>query len=67
MILIDDMGWKDFSYFGNKMAKTPDIDASARGGKPFFVNLWPDDVHSPFWPPVDQWREGKRGLYHSVL
>lgn len=43
------------------------IDASARGGKPFYVNLWPDDVHSPFWPPVDQWRDGKRGLYHSVL
>ena len=43
------------------------IDASARAGKPFFVNLWPDDVHSPFWPPVDQWRDGKRGLYHSVL
>jgi uncharacterized sulfatase len=43
------------------------IDVSARGGKPFFVNLWPDDVHSPFWPPVDQWRDGKRGLYRSVL
>jgi arylsulfatase A-like enzyme len=43
------------------------IDASARGGKPFFVNLWPDDVHSPFWPPVDQWRDGKRGLYQAVL
>jgi arylsulfatase A-like enzyme len=43
------------------------IDTSARGGKPFFVNLWPDDVHSPFWPPIDQWRDGKRGLYHAVL
>ena len=43
------------------------IDTSARGGKPFYVNLWPDDVHSPFWPPVDHWRDGKRGLYHSVL
>jgi len=43
------------------------IDTSVRAGKPFFVNLWPDDVHSPFWPPVDQWRDGKRGLYHSVL
>jgi uncharacterized sulfatase len=43
------------------------IDASARGGKPFYVNLWPDDVHSPFWPPVNQWRDGKRGLYHAVL
>jgi uncharacterized sulfatase len=43
------------------------IDASARNGKPFYVNLWPDDVHSPFWPPVDQWCDDKRGLYHSVL
>ena len=43
------------------------IDASARDKKPFFVNLWPDDVHSPFWPPVEQWRDGKRGLYHAVL
>jgi arylsulfatase A-like enzyme len=43
------------------------IDASTRSRKPFFLNLWPDDVHSPFWPPVDQWRDGKRGLYHSVL
>jgi arylsulfatase A-like enzyme len=43
------------------------IDTSVRAGKPFFVNLWPDDVHSPFWPPVDRWRDGKRGLYHSVL
>ncbi len=43
------------------------IDTSVRAEKPFFVNLWPDDVHSPFWPPVDQWRDGKRGLYQSVL
>ncbi len=43
------------------------IDASARDQKPFYVNLWPDDVHSPFWPPVEQWRDGKRGLYHAVL
>ena len=35
--------------------------------KPFYINLWPDDVHSPFWPPVDQWADGKRGLYLSVL
>ena len=43
------------------------INTSARSGKPFFVNLWLDDVHSPFWPPVDQWRDGKRQLYHAVL
>ncbi len=35
--------------------------------KPFYINLWPDDVHSPFFPPVEKWGEGKRALYLSVL
>ena len=35
--------------------------------KPFYINLWPDDVHAPYWPPVDRWADGKRGLYRSVL
>ena len=43
------------------------VDGAAAAGKPFYVNLWPDDVHSPFWPPVDRWAEGRRGLYLSVL
>jgi arylsulfatase A-like enzyme len=45
----------------------PFIDKAAAEKKPYFVNLWPDDVHSPFWPPVDKWAKGKRGLYLSVL
>jgi len=36
-------------------------------GKPFYVNIWPDDVHSPFFPPVELWGDGKRELYLSVL
>lgn len=43
------------------------IDKAQHENKPFYINLWPDDVHSPFWPPVDQWADGKRGLYRSVL
>lgn len=43
------------------------IDQSQAAGKPFYVNVWPDDVHSPFWPPVDDWADGKRGLYRAVL
>lgn len=43
------------------------IDRSAHEGKPFYVNVWPDDVHSPFWPPVDKWAETKRGKYLAVL
>jgi arylsulfatase A-like enzyme len=39
--------------------------------KPFYVNIWPDDVHSPFWPPYEEYglakEAGKRGLYLAVL
>ena len=41
MIFIDDMGWGDFSCFGNTEAKTPNIDALAAGGirfTQFYVN-----------------------------
>jgi uncharacterized sulfatase len=44
------------------------IDEKAKNEQPFFVNVWPDDVHSPFFPPVDQWGDGdKRTLYYAVL
>jgi uncharacterized sulfatase len=43
------------------------MDRAAREQKPFYINVWPDDVHSPFWPPVDKWADGKRALYLSVL
>lgn len=36
--------------------------------QPFYVNLWPDDVHSPFFPPKERrGDETKRTLYHGVL
>jgi uncharacterized sulfatase len=44
------------------------IKQAKQNEKPFYLNLWPDDVHSPFWPPVDQWGDGKkRTLYLAVL
>jgi uncharacterized sulfatase len=46
------------------------IDDAQSAGKPFFVNLWPDDVHSPFFPPKvlrDKTDESKRELYYAVL
>ncbi|MCC9658650.1 sulfatase family protein [Rhodopirellula halodulae] len=48
-------------------AAIPFIDKAQQSEKPFYINLWPDDVHAPFWPPVDDWADGKRGLYLSVL
>ena len=35
--------------------------------KPFYINVWPDDVHSPFFPPVENWGDSKRALYLAVL
>ena len=43
------------------------IEDAVSQDKPFYINLWPDDVHSPYWPPVEMWKESKRGQYLSVL
>ena len=48
-------------------AALPFIDQAQKEGQPFYLNLWPDDVHPPLWPPVDQWAGDKRGLYLAVL
>ena len=49
-------------------AAIPFIDKAAADDKPFYINLWPDDVHAPFWPPVETWGDGSmRRLYLSVL
>jgi uncharacterized sulfatase len=45
----------------------PFIDQAVQEKKPFFINLWPDDVHGPWWPPIDKWAPSKRELYLSVL
>ena len=43
------------------------IDKSQIEQKPFFINLWPDDVHGPWWPPLDKWGGSRRKLYQGVL
>lgn len=48
-------------------AAIPFMERSVAAKKPFYLNLWPDDVHGPLWPPVEKWAEGKRGLYLAVL
>lgn len=48
-------------------AALPFIQNAQQQNKPFYINLWPDDVHGPLWPPVGKWADGKRGLYLAVL
>ena len=44
------------------------IKQAEAAGRPFYVNLWPDDVHSPFYPPEARRGDGeKHTLYLGVL
>jgi arylsulfatase A-like enzyme len=47
------------------------MDKAQKDEKSFYVNIWPDDVHSPYWPPFEEYgiakEEGKGGLYLAVL
>ncbi|HBJ35010.1 MAG TPA: hypothetical protein DDZ51_09670, partial [Planctomycetaceae bacterium] len=46
------------------------VDRAKATNQPFFINLWPDDVHSPFFPPRvlrEQTDGSKRQLYYSVM
>lgn len=44
------------------------IKRAERDAKPFYVNVWPDDVHTPLHPPQELRGDGsKRALYLGVL
>ncbi|QDT45226.1 Choline-sulfatase [Gimesia alba] len=43
------------------------IDQSQKNNRPFYINIWPDDVHTPLFPSVGNWADSQRGLYLSVL
>ena len=44
------------------------IESSSKSDKPFYVNVWPDDVHSPFFPPKALRGDGqKETLYLGTV
>lgn len=43
------------------------LEAAVAAGRPAYVNVWPDDVHTPLWPARDAWRDDQRGKYRAVL
>ena len=62
--------WEDRSKITGVFAEAAlsFVKKAEAAGTPFYVNVWPDDVHSPFFPPVAMRGDGsKRKLYLSVL
>jgi uncharacterized sulfatase len=44
------------------------IKRAQQSNRPFYINLWPDDVHSPFFPPKAlRGDNSKKQLYAGVL
>ncbi len=72
-ILGEPVTWMQRSEITNGFidAAIPFMNKAQSEGKPFYINLWPDDVHSPYWPPFEEYglakEAGKRGLYLAVL
>jgi uncharacterized sulfatase len=72
-ILGEPVTWMQRSDITNGFidAAIPFMQKSQQEEKPFYVNIWPDDVHSPYWPPFEVYgvakEAGKRGLYLAVL
>ena len=64
--------WKDRSVITAEFVShaMEFISQAQSNRQPFYVNLWPDDVHSPFFPPevLRSATDGsKRALYYAVL
>ena len=62
--------WHDRAYVTKKFVEAAVVFArhAASKNRPFYLNLWPDDVHTPIHPPLELWGDGsKRHLYLQVL
>lgn len=62
--------WHDRAYVTEKFTEAAVVFAkvAASRNQPFYLNLWPDDVHTPMHPPLDKWGDGSnRHLYLQVL
>jgi uncharacterized sulfatase len=62
--------WADRSLITEKFATSAleFIRWASANDKPFYVNLWPDDVHSPYFPPkARRGSSERRELYQAVL
>jgi arylsulfatase A-like enzyme len=71
----DKLGRGKITWMDRSVVTTAFVDAAMKfmkqaeqTGKPFYVDVWPDDVHSPFFPPKALRGDGsKKGLYLGVV
>ena len=71
----DKLGRGNITWVDRSKVTTSFVDAALafireaeREGKPFYVDVWPDDVHSPFFPPKALRGDGsKKQLYLGVV
>lgn len=62
--------WHDRAFVTEKFTEAAITFAKAASARdqPFYLNLWPDDVHTPMHPPLEKWGDGaNRHLYLKVL
>ncbi len=62
--------WHDRAYVTEKFTEAALAFAkfAESQDQPFYLNLWPDDVHPPMHPPLAKWGDGAdRTLYLAVL
>lgn len=62
--------WHNRAFVTEKFVQSATTFAryAAKNDTPFYLNLWPDDVHTPMHPPLKKWGDGSdRHLYLEVL
>lgn len=62
--------WMDRSKITGRFVKeaVTFMNNAAKQEHPFYINVWPDDVHSPFYPPLDNRGDGSNPeLFRGVL
>lgn len=62
--------WHDRAYVTEKFVEAASVFVkfAESQDRPFYLNLWPDDVHTPMHPPLEKWGDGgSRHLYLQVL
>jgi arylsulfatase A-like enzyme len=57
--------WQRTGYFVDKTLDFAKRQKAA--GKPFFINLWPDDIHTPWVPSADAPKGDTRKNLHGVM